>query len=368
MAALRPCTADDLDALLSPACAASTLAPLACGALVLVLSAVRLGQLLAPRVGLLRTPERTSQGRVLVFVLVLGAAGGSAWVGWSAAGALERVVSAVAAGGWAFGALVALSSLHAAATGGGWHVGGSALAGAAAAAPVALAMLRVPWAEPWTEPDATSEQVAAALCQLGAAAAMLLCALLEASGVLAANESPAGLMEPLLAHTADDGTFHDEAPVSAGMRLCPEASAGPLSRIMFGWMSPLLAIGALRPIQPSDLWELDLPDRTEALIARWKLAPKNSGAVRGLREVVGARFLAGGVFRLLSDASQLGTPVLLNLLLEYLQQGDALAAPDEEKESEKGTLAYGIGLALLLFTSQLAQSLFDNQCAPPPLS
>ncbi|KAF3656536.1 ABC transporter C family member 2 [Capsicum annuum] len=52
--------------------------------------------------------------------------------------------------------------------------------------------------------------------------------------------------------------------------ICPERYASILSRISFGWITPLLRRGYHRPITEKDVWKLDSWDKTETLSARFQ--------------------------------------------------------------------------------------------------
>jgi hypothetical protein len=281
------CAAADLDALVgSASCAVSALVPALAGILLLVLAAVRLGQISAPRHSLLLLPTATARARGLALGSCCASALASAAVRWRAAGELERTALALYAASWL--AALAAAALGGAA-GGRWFATACAGLAACAAAPGALGLAGAAAAAQWIEDDAPTERVAAAAAALAAALALLAEAAAEACGGLAIAAAPP-LLEPLLAPTSDlDGA--GEAAASAGV--CPERSAGLLSRLVFEWMSPTLARGAATPLSPADLWRLDTPDSCAALAAQWAKAAAGAGAVARLRVVVGRGFLAG---------------------------------------------------------------------------
>ena len=35
-----------------------------------------------------------------------------------------------------------------------------------------------------------------------------------------------------------------------------ETSAGPLSRLLFSWLTPLVRVGVKRPLEPEDVWPI----------------------------------------------------------------------------------------------------------------
>lgn len=54
-------------------------------------------------------------------------------------------------------------------------------------------------------------------------------------------------------------------PDSSIERPIPDVHANIVSRILFAWVSPLLAVGITRPLQKEDLWTLDFPRSARAM-------------------------------------------------------------------------------------------------------
>ncbi|XP_055802158.1 ABC transporter C family member 12-like isoform X2 [Solanum dulcamara] len=110
--------------------------------------------------------------------------------------------------------------------------------------------------------------------------------------------------------------------------ICPERYASILSRISFGWITPLLRRGLNRPITEKDVWKLDSWDKTETLSARFQRCwaeesqRKKPWLLRALNSSLGGRFWYGGLFKVGSDLCQFVGPLLLNRLLESLERGD----------------------------------------------
>ncbi|OAY47206.1 hypothetical protein MANES_06G060800v8 [Manihot esculenta] len=109
---------------------------------------------------------------------------------------------------------------------------------------------------------------------------------------------------------------------------CPERHVNLLSRIYFGWMTPLMQQGYRKPITENDVWKLDTWDQTETLIKNFQKCwveesqkPKPR-LLRALNNSLGKRFWLGGVFKIGNDLSQFVGPVLLNHLLKSMQRGD----------------------------------------------
>ncbi|XP_044496374.1 ABC transporter C family member 12-like isoform X2 [Mangifera indica] len=113
-----------------------------------------------------------------------------------------------------------------------------------------------------------------------------------------------------------------------GEHICPERNASILSRIYFGWMTPLMQLGYKKPITENDVWKLDTWDRTEILTEKFQRSwakesqrPK-PWLLRALNSSLGGRFWLGGFFKIGNDLSQFVGPLLLNRLLQSTQRGD----------------------------------------------
>ncbi|XP_025884380.1 ABC transporter C family member 12 isoform X3 [Solanum lycopersicum] len=124
---------------------------------------------------------------------------------------------------------------------------------------------------------------------------------------------------PLRSESVDDKT--DETILGED-HICPERYACILSRISFGWITPLLRQGYNRPITEKDVWKLDSWDKTETLSARFQRCwteesrRKKPWLLRALNCSLGGRFWYGGLFKVGSDLCQFVGPLLLNRLLE----------------------------------------------------
>ncbi|XP_059280880.1 ABC transporter C family member 12-like isoform X1 [Lycium ferocissimum] len=131
---------------------------------------------------------------------------------------------------------------------------------------------------------------------------------------------------PLRSESVDDN--NDETILGAD-HICPERHASILSRISFGWITPLLQRGYNRPITVKDVWKLDSWDQTEILSARlfqncWaeESQRKKPWLLRALNCSLGGRFWYGGLFKVGSDLCQFVGPLVLNRLLKSLERGD----------------------------------------------
>ncbi|XP_042486679.1 ABC transporter C family member 12-like, partial [Macadamia integrifolia] len=124
---------------------------------------------------------------------------------------------------------------------------------------------------------------------------------------------------PIQTETVDD-TEYEELPGEE--QICPEKHVNIISRIYFGWMTPLMQQGYKRPITEKDVWKLDTWDRTETLYSNFQRfwleesqRPK-LWLLRALHRSLGGRFWLGGLFKIGNDLSQFVGPLVLNLLLQ----------------------------------------------------
>ncbi|KAK8553909.1 hypothetical protein V6N12_030888 [Hibiscus sabdariffa] len=117
-------------------------------------------------------------------------------------------------------------------------------------------------------------------------------------------------------------------PLSGGEQICPERHASIISRIFFGWITPLMQQGYKRPITEGDIWKLDTWDQSDILIHKfhkcWAKEAKRSNPwlLRALNSSLGGRFWLGGIFKIGNDLCQFAGPMLLNHLLKSMQRGD----------------------------------------------
>jgi ABC-type multidrug transport system fused ATPase/permease subunit len=120
----------------------------------------------------------------------------------------------------------------------------------------------------------------------------------------------------------------DYEPLPGGEQICPERHVNIFSRIFFSWMTPLMQQGYKRPITDKDIWKLDSWDETETLYSRFQkcwndeLRKPKPWLLRALHSSLWGRFWLGGFFKIGNDASQFVGPLILNLLLESMQNGD----------------------------------------------
>lgn len=143
--------------------------------------------------------------------------------------------------------------------------------------------------------------------------------------------------------------LHDDEDV------CPEVRAGPLSRLTFSWMGPLMKRGYRAPLTFADVWRLPPADRSATLDQRFahfwaaerQRNPENPSLTLVCWQAVSHLFLPAIPVKMISDAAQFVAPVFINLLLSAVSSG----APDRT----------GYLLSLGLLAGLLTGTLADNQ-------
>ncbi|WJX30575.1 Multidrug resistance-associated protein 9 [Trifolium repens] len=127
------------------------------------------------------------------------------------------------------------------------------------------------------------------------------------------------------AEIPDNGAYE---PLRGDDQVCPEMCASILSRLSFGWITPLMKQGYRKPITEKDVWKLDKWDQTETLNENFQrcwmseFESSNPWLLRALNSSLGKRFWIGGIFKIGNDLSQFVGPILLNHLLASMQNGD----------------------------------------------
>ena len=179
----------------------------------------------------------------------------------------------------------------------------------------------------------------------------------------------------------------------------PEASASFFSLMFFNWISPMMALGSARPLQPTDLWKMD-DARSSALLSeklvsnlmarqdkaaefnrlledpntplplwqritfpllpnrkarekdfRTKSGKRTASLGWALSDTFGAYFWMGGTFKIVGDLAQSTTPLTLRALIKWSGKYNA--------EKHLGaSIGPGIGMAFGI----LAQLLISSFC------
>eukprot|EP00742_Colponemidia_sp_Colp-10_P009368 GILJ01010209.1.p1 GENE.GILJ01010209.1~~GILJ01010209.1.p1 ORF type:complete len:1421 (-),score=210.50 GILJ01010209.1:229-4491(-) len=134
-----------------------------------------------------------------------------------------------------------------------------------------------------------------------------------------------------------------------GFAPCPELSLPWYRKMTFSWVKPLLAAGYVKPVTSDNLWDLHSELKGECIskemISFWE---RHQHRHRALWIVIFKTFSSeirrSFCLRLFTLLFALVTPLLLKLLLSYVQQ------------AESGSLWVGLGLALLLLIDTSVQA------------
>ncbi|XP_054260596.1 multidrug resistance-associated protein 1-like [Macrosteles quadrilineatus] len=130
----------------------------------------------------------------------------------------------------------------------------------------------------------------------------------------------------------------------------PELSASVPSRVALSWFTPLVRLGALRPLEASDMPDLEPLNSARVIIPRFLsrlssqhrshpevLCDKQSGKIQfspktkpkasilgALLKTFGPFVLLGSLLRLTADLLMFVNPQLLRLLIEFISNDDSL--------------------------------------------
>lgn len=135
------------------------------------------------------------------------------------------------------------------------------------------------------------------------------------------------------------------------------ARAGWLSRALVLWLSPLLALGYRRPLEPSDLPALASGYRAAHVRDRLRTAwetRRSQGGTGSYRllwacfDAFGGPFMWAGVLKLIGDCCALTSPILLSTVIQSLRRGEAI------------NVTQGILLCLAIFFLQQINTLTVN--------
>ena len=152
----------------------------------------------------------------------------------------------------------------------------------------------------------------------------------------------------------------------------PESQANCCSRLLFIWVGPLLSTGFKRALRPDDLWPLRAEDEAEHLYTLFEAAWGEEGRRRGgdaaaneasakgymsrvLWRLFRGKLLLSAMLYLLYVGSQLGSPVLVQLLVEHLENRTGSGYDASVVESPRGWILVAAFLLL-----QLLQTFFQT--------
>uniref|UniRef100_A0A8C1DPF8 ATP-binding cassette, sub-family C (CFTR/MRP), member 3 n=1 Tax=Cyprinus carpio carpio TaxID=630221 RepID=A0A8C1DPF8_CYPCA len=171
--------------------------------------------------------------------------------------------------------------------------------------------------------------------------------------------------------------FNEKPPhfssVVTDPNVCPETTAGFISKMTFWWFTSMAIKGYKSPLENKDLWSLNKQDSSELvvpnLLNEWEMEKSKAQSVspeeeevllskrkearqpsflRALLRAFGPYFLIGSAFKLLQDLITFVNPQLLRMLINFTKQSQA-------------PLWWGYSLAFLMFGASLLQTLILHQ-------
>ncbi|KAJ7771298.1 ABC protein [Mycena maculata] len=186
----------------------------------------------------------------------------------------------------------------------------------------------------------------------------------------------------------------------------PYVTASLISRLTYTWITPMMVLGYQRTLQATDLWKMGpeqeagfLSERLDAAWSRrvaaaqewnvrldngevgpgwlkrtaWALPGRDGKALEkawrekdgrreaslawALNDVLGSMFWRGGLFKVVSDTSQLMSPLLVKALINFAQARTAAKQSGEKPAS----IGNGVGLAIGLFCVMVLASICQHQ-------
>jgi len=121
---------------------------------------------------------------------------------------------------------------------------------------------------------------------------------------------------------------------AAVVGVSPEDEAGPVGRLFFSYVSPLVKLGVSKPLDAADLWPVSARDGAARVSASFRGALVGSATearpagrlASALARAYGRPFVVAGVIKLFHDAALFLSPVILRRLLRTGPAGDRWAA------------------------------------------
>ncbi|KAF7295535.1 ABC protein [Mycena indigotica] len=201
---------------------------------------------------------------------------------------------------------------------------------------------------------------------------------------------PAGIPPPPPASIVD-------APVS------PYVNASLFSRLTYTWISPMMVLGFQRTLQASDLWKMGPEQEAEYLTRKleeswasrvrkaeewnqrvregllkpsawrrlsWsfpgrdkkklekKWREREASLAWALNDVLGHLFWRGGVFKVVSDTSQLMGPILVKALINFAKDRATEKAEGQHVTNVGRGIAMALGLLCVIVTASICQHQF----------
>jgi ATP-binding cassette subfamily C (CFTR/MRP) protein 1 len=108
----------------------------------------------------------------------------------------------------------------------------------------------------------------------------------------------------------------------------PEENSGLLGGMLYSWMNPLLELASRRPLEAPDLPKLSKVDETSLLCDRleenWlaQVRTGNPSFFKALMKTFGPSFAFAGLFKVVNDGMVFVGPVVLSLLIKFIQNKD----------------------------------------------
>lgn len=181
---------------------------------------------------------------------------------------------------------------------------------------------------------------------------------------------------PLIAGEFLLSCFADARPVIVGapknpMKLCPEAAASFLSRLLFWWFNGMAILGFLRPLRMEFMWNLDKHNQTETIVEKFnqhfEREKQKRGAVRSkkpdekgnfpiesrvgimgpLLRTFSLELVIVALVKLVASVLTFVNPMVLDLLIGYVNSEDPLWR--------------GLLFAFTMFFSSMVESLLNGQ-------
>ncbi|ORZ33398.1 P-loop containing nucleoside triphosphate hydrolase protein [Catenaria anguillulae PL171] len=184
-------------------------------------------------------------------------------------------------------------------------------------------------------------------------------------------------------------------------KVSPDTRANPLSRLLFSWQTGLIRLGYTRPLEQEDMYQLPDPltskFNTQLLTDRWqdqvqaftvrhgkppgpmpaqvdsKDKPAQGAAgkqpteptpslLKAFWHAYGWDYVLSGIYAYLGTATQIASPVMLELLLTYLKAEYARRLePEATRRDSEYIAGYGYLLVVLIFAFQVATTLFNSR-------
>ncbi|OQR89873.1 ATP-binding Cassette (ABC) Superfamily, partial [Achlya hypogyna] len=147
-----------------------------------------------------------------------------------------------------------------------------------------------------------------------------------------------------------------QADVPRSRRTYPVAAASWLSRAVFGWAGPLLAVGNDRQLQPDDLWPLPPTYACKDVSAAFEPSfMAHRSIARAVLHVYGGRLAVIGLVQAVCVGCTLYGPIVLQQILEAVQAG-----PDMDLAAVLGTIA-ALFVVRVLQALLTAHATYENQ-------